>query len=181
MKTYVANHTKEALSEHVLEKISCSHHRIHKPGTGIFSMGIAQVGNKLCLAGDIMLGNNHYGIVSAPGYGLGWFSSHLSESYLCEKFLPQEWQWEVAVEHINEMIGYDEEGWWKERADKLKAFIADPCWAYDVPMLSEFYEFMTSIGGDGCELPGYDYPHVQAGLLCAIQQRYRCLSQGINS
>lgn len=39
-------------------------------------------------------------------------------------------------------------------------------------------EFMTSLGDDGCGLPGYDYPRIQAGWLCAIQQCYAELRKG---
>ncbi len=112
-------------------------------------------------------------MISCPGYDIDWFGSQLSEGYLCEKFLRQEWQWDAAVEVIQwQLEPGDQEEWWIERADKLKAFIADPGWEYDEPTAHEFYEFMSSIGADCCELPGNDYPRTQAGWLCAVQQRF---------
>ena len=180
MKSYVEDHMKKSLSEHSLDIDKKDIVRMGRPNTCVYSAYIAIVANRICITGDVCLGANDQGIVSSPGYGLGWFSGHLSESYLCEKFLRQEWQWDAAVESIQWQIRMATEeaesslgeSWWLERVDKLQKFIASPGWKYDVPTGEEFYEFMTDLGSDGCELPGYDYPRIQAGWLCAIQQRY---------
>lgn len=183
MKTYVHSHMKQAFVDHVLEPAAGDNpdaraYRIVKSGTNIYSVYISEVANRLCITGDVCLGPTHYGIVSAAGYKISWFAGHLSESYLCEKFLRREWQWEAAVEEIEWEIQRDTEdadGWWFD-SDKVKQwqeFVESPSWKYDSPNETEFYELMTEeFGCDGCELPGYDYPCVDAGWLCAIQQRY---------
>lgn len=169
---------KKAFADHVLQPAAGNNadalaYRIVKPGTNVYSAYISEVANRLCITGDVCLGSTRYGIVSAPGYNMGWFTGHLSEGYLCEKFLDQEWQWEAAVEFIQWQIKEASEEWWVENTDKLRQFIKDPGWKYDVPTWVEFHEFMTEeLEHDGCELPGHDYPRGDAGWLCAIQQRY---------
>lgn len=182
MKSYATDYMKKELSEHVLT-MDGNIHSIGKPDTNIYSAYIAEVANSLCITGDICLGANQHGIVSSPGYQFGWFASHLSECYLCEKFLFQEWQWDAAVEGMQWQIQVetkDGEGWWLEHADQLEEFIKSPDWKYETPRVEEFYEFMSEIDHcqvarsphDCVEMLGYDYPRSQAGWLCAIQQRY---------
>ena len=60
-----------------------------------------------------------------------------------------------------------------ENTVAIRSYIDDPQWKYGESTLAEFYEAMIDMGHDGCELPGYDYPQVEAGWLCAIQQRFR--------
>jgi len=189
--SYVEKHMKEALVDHILEPAKGNNpealrYRMVKPGTNMFSVYLAEVANSICLNGDLCVGYN--GVVSASGYELGWFSGRLSEGYLCSKFLRQEWQWEAAVEVIEWQIkeakeeNYDmADSWWLENADKCRKFIKDPEWRYDTPTQWEFYEFMTELGDDGTELPGYDYPRIDAGWLCAIQQRYAELAKGLTN
>ncbi len=192
MKTYVTDYMKESLANHVLQpaegnNVAALAHRIVKPGSMYYSAYISEVATSLCITGDICLGANNHGIVSAPGYKMDWFAGQLSEGYLCEKFLRHEWQWAVAIEgiqwQIREAIKEEEvtvglESWWLDNADKLQKFLESPGWKYDTPNMTEFYEFMSDeLGDDGTDLPGYDYPRVQAGWLCAIQQRYSELSK----
>ena len=114
--------------------------------------------------------------MSPPGYGVPWFASHKSEEYLCEKFLPKEWQWDAVVESTQWLIESDikdGEGWWADHADALRKFIAEPGWMHDGPCEMEYYDSMREIGHDMDDLPGYDYPRQQAGWLCAIQQKFQ--------
>lgn len=174
--TYVEPHMSASLADHELTTLDGGKSfRMGQPGTGIFAIHMIEVGNRLCITGDISLGANGHGVVSAPGYTFGWLGSQLSEGYLCEKFLRgNEWQWEAAVEAIQQQIELEDAvDWWAERTDKLKAFIAAPDWTYGEPTIHEFHEFMSELGDDCCDLPGYDYPRIQAGWLCAIQQRFR--------
>jgi hypothetical protein len=181
MSDYVTDYMRQELSEHALELVSDGDMKLYRMGrsdTGVYAIHVAEFAGRLCVAGDICLGANGHGLVSAAGYGIRWFAGQLSEAYLCEKFLRREWQWDAAVESIRSLLGDDAaqgEGWWLERAVAIEAFLADPGWRHDEPSWAEFCERMAELGHDGCELPGHDYPRVQAGWLCAIQQRFRAL------
>lgn len=169
--TYVTDYMKQQLVEHTLE-VAGGCLRMGKPETVFYEVFLAEVANRLCITGDIMLGGNLHGVVSAPGYSLDWFGGELSESYLCEKFLRKEWQWEVVVEDMNALFESGEaEDWW-ENTGKIRDFLRNPEWRYGEPTIQEFYEFMEGVGNDGSELPGHDYPRGEAGWLCAIQQRF---------
>ncbi len=177
--TYIKDYMKKAFTNHVLEPWIDGSLRMGIPGDGIYAVHLIEFANRICITGDIRLGGNECGIVSNVGYKLSWFAGQLSEGYLCEKFsLSREWQWKVAVEEINTYIK-DEGGWYRDNADKFRKFIKSPGWKYDVPTEAEFYEFMTDLGDDCCEMLGYDYPRGQAGWLCAVQQRYSELSKEI--
>lgn len=177
------------LSNHALEMISTKdgyprYYKMAKPGTGIYAVYISEVARRLCITGDICFGANNNGIISDLGYEIPWFAGHLSEGYLCEKFLHREWQWEAAIEEIEwqikEAMG-DEESWWLENAAKLQEFIKSPDCRDYTPIGEEFYDFMIDLGDDGCELPGFDYPRGEAGWLCAVQQRFAELFKDIKN
>ena len=182
--SYVTDYMRTELKTHRLVQLldgAMPLYRMGRADTGTYVMYIAAFANRLCLAGDVRLGANDQGLVSAPGYTVAWFKGSLSEGYLCEKFLRQEWQWDSAVEAIQSYIeseAADGGGWWSEHTDALREFIAAPDWNYDTPNAMEFYERMISLGHTGDELPGQDYPRIQAGWLCAIQQRFRELASG---
>lgn len=55
--------------------------------------------------GIVIMGDlcpNLHGAISCMGYGVGWFSGKLSDSYLCEKFLRQTWISELAKEGLTD-------------------------------------------------------------------------------
>ena len=188
--SYVTDYMRQELSGHVLDEMAgggeAKLYRMGRPGTGVYAVYVAEFAGdvlpgrhcRLCVTGDICLGGNGYGLVSAAGYGIRWFSGQLSETYLCEKFLRKEWQWDAAVEHIRSLLAdgaTQGEGWWLERAAAFEAFLADPGWRDDEPSWAEYCDRMAELGHDGFELPGHDYPRIQAGWLCAVQQRFRAL------
>jgi len=179
--SYVTEQMKRELAGHVLSPEGREAYRMGLPdGDCLFAMHIGEFAGRLVVTGDVRLGGNGYGLVSAHGYGIPWFAGRQSEGYLCEKFLDREWQWDAAVEGIRwaiERDAEDGEGWWRDHAAELEAYIADPCWRHDEPDYMDFYDHMTGLGADGCDLPGMDYPRVQAGWLCAIQQRFRELRE----
>lgn len=171
--TYVTDCMRNSLANHVFEPQLDGCLRMGIPGDCIYAMYFVEFANRICIAGDIRLGGNENGIVSSSGYKLPWFAGQLSECYLCEKFLRREWQWAVAEEELSTYIKDDDEGgWYRDHADEFRKFMKSPGWKYDVPTESEFYEFMTDLGDDCCEMLGYDYPRAQAGWLCAIQQKF---------
>lgn len=181
--SYVTEQMRRELAGHALWPMGDGAYRMASaPGVGAYHMCVGEFAGRLVVTGDVRLGGNGYGLVSANGYGIGWFANRQSEGYLCEKFLDKEWQWDAAVESIRWLIGQDSEdgeGWWVEHAAELEAYMADPGWGHnDEPNYWEYDDFLTSLGADGSEgLPGMDYPRVQAGWLCAIQQRFRELRE----
>lgn len=181
MASYVETHMRDAFAEHKLrcltDRAEATVYRMGRAGTNTYSVYIAEFANRLCLTGDTRFGpNDSNGVVSSLGYGIPWFTGHLSEGYLCEKFLRPQWQWEAAVEAIRWHIKEDgQDDWWAENAAALRHYMADPSWTYDMPDERDYYKAMVNLGHDGCELPGYDYPRAEAGWLCAAQQRFRKL------
>ena len=171
--TYVTDYMRNSLANHVFEPQLDGCLRMGIPGDCHYEVHFVELANKICIAGDIRLGENGNGIISSTGYKLPWFAGQLTECYLCEKFFPdgRVWQWAVAVEELNTYIK-DGGGWYRDHADEFREFIKSPGWEYDVPTEAEFYEFMTDMGDDCCEMLGYDYPRGQAGWLCAIQQKF---------
>lgn len=185
--SYITEQMRKELADHVLVEHDEPTYCMQRLGTSVFESSgartivrIGEFADRLCVAGDIRLGANNYGLVSAPGYGIYWFADDLSEAYLCEKFFRKEWRWDASVEAIRWLIKFDEDadedGWWTRHATELSAYLADPKWRYDdTPNEWEFREKMASLGFDsevGDPL-GCDYPRKQAGWLCAIQQRFR--------
>lgn len=66
--------------------------------TGIMSTRIVFTLGKIIIFGDFAPCNDYTGgAISARGYGVEWFSSQLSLSYLGEKFLRKSWRKELAV------------------------------------------------------------------------------------
>ncbi len=181
--TYVEDHIQKAFAQHSLELqygdpvAPVALYRMGRANTSSYAIYVASFAHRLCITGDIMLGANRQGLVSTLNYGIHWFSGHLSEDYLCEKFLPEVWQWEIAVEGIEDRIEIDEEDYgWKHLAKELREFIAKPDWHHDGLGCPDVWEYCDRMRGIGCEtdeLPGYGYPRVEAGWLCAIQQRFQ--------
>lgn len=175
--SYVTEQMRKELAGHTLKPADRGGFHMGRPDDCAYAVDIGEFARRLVITGDIRLGANDYGLVSAHGYGTHWFAGQQSEAYLCEKFLQQEWQWDAAVEGIRWAIEFDaeedDEGWWRPHAPELEAYMADPGWRHDEPDYMDYYDHMTGLGADGCDLPGMDYPRVQAGWLCAIQQRFR--------
>jgi len=168
---YIEPHMTKALADHVLERIDDNHMLLRRPGTGMYSLNIAQVAAHLVLVGDLTIGGPH-GCVSTGGYDFAWFS-RAAGTYLCSKFLAKEWQWEVAKQYIQEWIADDDTP--PSERDALQSILVNECWEYgSEPMEHELYERLYEIDqsyiDDG--LPGRDYNLADAGWLCAAQQRF---------
>jgi len=69
-------------------------YRMQKPGTLVFYVDFVFIPypERIILTGDLILGAN--GAVSLGGYGFNWFTGALSDTYLCEKFLHREYDYE---------------------------------------------------------------------------------------
>lgn len=152
MGTYIVQHMKESLKDHVLVEVPTGDIRtfyLKRPEKSrMMSALLIFSPEGIIICGDLRIGD--HGVVSDYGYGLDWFAGELGEDYLCSKFLKREWQSEVAM------------AWAEDEHD-----------THPQPFDTE-QEFLNIYGmelaGDGV---GYDYSPAAAGWLCAIQQRFR--------
>jgi len=151
-----------------------------RPGTSFYSINIIFACRRIILAGDITPHNGNV-FASVAGYGLDWFSVTLSEGYLCEKFLRKEWQWEIAKERLKQELDHPNESWIEsEHREQIAQLIGRETslgpfvWDWDTPNVTDFYSTLYDLSqsyvDDGP--PGYAYPKIDAGWLCAIQQRF---------
>lgn len=166
----------ESLKDHILEPLEIGQkvqaYYFKRPGQGrMMSTLILFTPEGIVLQGDLTPGQN--GNVSCLGYGSGWFSSQLSEDYLCSKFLSKVFVRDYAERglRIEILQARRDHMLSKERARELWGETGLPD---DSTAPSEAYRLWTEElhyeDGDGC--PGYGYAPVEAGWLCAIQQRF---------
>jgi len=92
-------HLKDHYLEKVLDEPKFKAFYLKKQGYGrmescliMFSPEGISIHGDLCPGNDVRNSGVH-----AYGYGLEWFAGRLSWSYLCEKFLSQDWHQELAV------------------------------------------------------------------------------------
>lgn len=166
--------------------------RLGRPSTSIHAMYLLFTPVGIVLTGDTILSeHNGRGIVSDPGYNLGWFGSKKSEHYLCEKFFRrQEWEFKDCLAQLREWAGLGEdEPYFVDDPEKRIAFRKlvleiEANGFGEWESADKIYDAMAQIDchdllDEG--VPGYDYPRQEAGWLCAIQQRFAtlCAEQGI--
>lgn len=136
----------------------------------------------IVILGDLCPNDNN-GVVSRYGYGLGWFAGTLSTSYLCGKFLGEEYSPELgkalaerclyeALEESKETdLDEKRKAKLQERIEALQEAIEDDELFDSIDMLSKlFYE--VDLGDLIVDGVPFDYPTRDAGLLCAIQQTF---------
>lgn len=147
--------------------------RMAKPGTRCGSMRIVFTPEGIVILGDLTPMYN--GVISNLGYGLGWFSGQLSGSYLCEKFLREEFVPECALSYLKESLECsDDYGWTAEGVEAAKELK----YRLENQDLSgfEFYEALQEFDPDGAtDGVGHGYNRRDAGMLCAIQRRFSVL------
>lgn len=182
MSTYIWSHMVESLSEHRLTKTvstdRLTYYVMRRPDCGHYRVDLIFAAHRIWLSGDIALGANQHGVTSTLGYGESWFRGRLSETYLCEKFLPHVWQWEAAEEQIRDWIE-NPDSYETSPADipRLKELLEPSFGVYGDPQAHEVYEHLLDIDQRYIDdsIPGNDYPRGDAGWLCAIQQRFAAL------
>jgi hypothetical protein len=180
----IEDHMRESLKNHVLELhtlwVNLTAYYLKPVGkTRMMSTLILFTVEGIVIMGDLTPSQN--GVISAYGYGEGWFGSHKSPSYLCEKFLQKEFVPEYAIECYNRALAErvqeaidaaTEEGveyahrkahseaarWIKDYADELDA--------------KSFYDQWWEVFGDTPDGAGYGYNPSDAGWLCAIQEKF---------
>jgi len=79
----------ERLSDHVIDPrgdlgVECW--RLGRRDTGVAAIYLANFASRLTIAGDVMLGRFGLGLISPPGYSVGWFGGDLSPKFLADVF-----------------------------------------------------------------------------------------------
>jgi hypothetical protein len=158
---------KESLKDHVLTLVQegeVTAYYLGKKGTRMMSCLLLFTPEGIAIMGDLT--PQLHGSVSVYGYGIGWFSKHLSEGYLCEKFLRERFVPELAEKELRDPEGY----WREELSPEVSDRIADDLCDHGQEWL---YEELLDAGVDCSDgIPGFGYDPAEAGWLCAIQQRF---------
>ena len=185
-RTYVEDHMKESLKNHVLVPLLHSNvgevrgFYLKPPGrTRMMSTLILFSPEGIVLQGDLT--PSHHGDVSSYGYGAQWFGGRLSEDYLCEKFLQKEFVPEKAYATFKERIlSRRREGdqyMTKEKAREAYDANEEHGPGYEAWDSREFYDCFCGEFGFDYDGDGYGYNLAAAGWLCAIQQKFAELYQ----
>lgn len=145
-------------------------------GTGIYRTLITFNPEGIVLQGDIQLGQDASGnICSCLGYGEYWFSENLSEGYLCQKFLRRVFLPQEAEEYLRSLRDeLDREGRHLkfDLYEEVLSAIHDKHVTQDAGLFGEWWNTHLDYPQEDT---GYAYDPVQAGWLCAIQQRFHVL------
>jgi len=185
--SFVTPAMKDALKNHVLEEAlpfdkGFLAYYMRDPGQGrMMSTLFVFTPEGIVIMGDLCPGGpGNRGSISNYNYGIGWFSRQQSEYYLCEKFLPKEWQSVVAAQFVREHIGQlklnnDPEelkqmGEWEDLLNRLE------CGEMGA---DHFHDALQDLDYEH-EDEGYEYHLQTAGWLCALQQRFAELYAALN-
>lgn len=174
--TNVEPHMIESLKEHRLVEMpfvtgGVQAYWIRRPGSGMYSLCVTFLPSRqIALSGDLTIGGRN-GCVSDVGYDLAWWTSDLSEDYLCGKFLTEFWEWKQAVKDVAQRAkDCDADGEpglrdkWQEIADRMESEEILGVEALARAMQdADFYDNST---------PGYGYHH-HGGWLTAAHQKFR--------
>lgn len=176
---------EEALKDHMLTTVVegglAQVYRMHAPGTRHLCVQLTFGPEGISIMGDPRLGPHGQGLNYAyPGRGRSWFLGATSPSYLCDKFLREVWQADVAAEQLAEEIAEaDDLGHSPAMVEHLRnvleelkgnEFATEQDFAdllHEAPD-GEYYDT-----ADG--MPGYALPRRDSRWLVAIQRRFRAL------
>lgn len=197
MTRYLEPHMTEQLKNHVLKELPSTefirHFKLSVPTghelSGLYWVHVLFTPVGIVVGGDLLGLGAIARLGMKGGYGPDWFGSGLSEDYLCSKFFDQEWQREAAAEHCRQVARDYRAGEHDDEAARLSdaAFkewrtakyrdwtaLADRIDGMEIETLEVFLAELRTLGWrDGGDLPpGYDYPLINAGWLCAIQQKF---------
>ena len=169
--SYIDKHMTESLKDHELTMIAdtpdIKAFYMKRPGTRHFSILLVFTPEGIGLTGDLSIDN--WGVWSMFGSpNLGWFSSQLSEDYLCGKFLKEgHWDADRAADAIAFALDPDEDVTAEREIEKNLR-------ERDIDNPNDLYHAMSKAGlctTDG--FPGQGFDPAAAGWLCAVQQRFR--------
>lgn len=175
--SYIDKHMTDSLKDHELTMIAdtpdIKAFYMKKPGTRNLSLLLVFTPEGIGLTGDLTFDN--WGLWSMFGsQTLGWFSSQLSEDYLCGKFLSSDhWGANRAADGYAFEPDEDDDGRLEFEKREIRQQLKDG--SIDSP--DDLYDKMNEqshLGFDASEgIPGYGYDPASAGWLCAVQQRFR--------
>lgn len=181
--SYVQEHMREQMARHQLEPVEAGDvpmFWLKEPDRYAYAVLVTDLPKiGVCLAGDLLIGPGCGGPALAVGYDLGWFTSRLSEDYLCEKFLREEWSAEQAARDTERRVRDLWEGRHRFPGDRdmirgwvklARRFRAGDVWSQD-RLRDEMWDALGDLAHD-C-WPGEGYNAAAAGWLCAVQQRFR--------
>lgn len=164
--SFIKSHMRAELEGHTLAEIpagpECRMFRMGRNGTRLYLVQLLFTPEGIAIMGDIQIG---HGIVSTRGYKFDWFSQHLSEEYLCEKFLPKVWVHTYAADWCRDVTSEEDDD---ERRDALLSCAKSL--ETDGMSEHEFHDRLVDMGFS--EGPGHAYDPTDAGWLCVIQQRF---------
>lgn len=177
MRTYVEPQMAEGLAGHVLElhvdTPQVKGWYMKRPGAGrMMSTLILFTREGIVVFGDLCPKQN--GVISTLGYGEDWFAGRLSEDYLCEKFLHREFVLENAIAELRERIIESRRSDAITKAAARRAMDSVKYGGLEGP--ESIYDVYGSAKMCTDDLGSW-YNPVDAGWLCAIQQRFSALMQ----
>jgi hypothetical protein len=150
------------------EKVEC--YRCGKPDTGIYAFYVTFTPAGICIQGDIT--PERHGSVSAGGYGVDWFSGHLSPGYLCEKFLTPKFTATVAEQELRDPANLLRDDATPEQLRALDE-AADGLCDYGDNGGAWLHEQLSDAGFTVDEdVPGWGYRPQEADILVAIQCKF---------
>jgi hypothetical protein len=176
----VTDRIRESLAKHKLEEIPAGDKvRVFRMSNGKdwchLNEFIFSPRGHIVICGDTILSDSTHGLVSCVGYGLPWFTSRLSESYLCEKFFRKdEFDFKECIKDLKYRLEYYEDD--GDTHAKLSELIAEMegDWYEENQHHHAVYDALHAIDTDLlCDSsPGFGYPRKPAAWLCGLQQRF---------
>lgn len=172
---YVRQHMVEALAHHQLDELTppgspVRSFRLWSPSLGeTLSTLLTFTPEGIVVQGDLRPGE--HGAMSGKECDLEWFEGARTEEEVCEAFLQETWQAEVAARDLRTLTSPD-----PAHARALEVF-ASKVELSGLEDEASVRRTLIALGFSPSKYGrvGYDYPLGDAGWLCAIQRRFAAL------
>jgi hypothetical protein len=177
----VTDSIRRSLKNHKLEEIPAGDKtRIFKMSNGKdwchLNEFIFTPRGHIVICGDTIISEYDHGLVSCVGYGLPWFTSQLSEDYLCEKFFRKdEFGFDDCIKDLKYALeNYEEEGDTHRKLSELIEELEDDVYEEDqhihtVRQAIDQHRLNDALYENSL---GLRYPRQGAAWLCGLQQRF---------
>ncbi len=183
-ESFVRDYMRQGLEKHRLTCVLDTHHYrayyLHKPDATIvrgrpslreMSTFFYFTPEGILIGGDVHPPVGYRVALNAFGYDLNWFTGHLNEDYLCEKFLERGLYAENVEEWLTDVRVNSHELWKRGIAAELLEE-GVPSESDELPAF--YYGALQRLEEDpDGQASGY-HPGA-AGWLCALQQRFAAL------
>lgn len=177
-KPHIDSHLRKHMLElqlvPVVETDNVKSYYMRKPGTGLYRVLLTFTPEGICIQGDVTPECN--GSVSCMGYGLDWFLNRNGgkslDTYMCEKFLQRKWVPDLAADAMERPeYEFRRAATTPEQIEGLDQLCEE---IRDGGVSAEgTYHSLEDLGFiDVADVPGFGYDPIEAGVLCAIQQRF---------